>query len=114
VAEVARAMKAERGTFFLVEPGTGHLVSVAGHFPELPRIRLEPGQGIAGHVVGTGRAVVLPRVEDDPRFCAAVDLLTYLVGPAVPAALRLGSGPMICAECGEESDEMTTVREDGK
>ncbi|MCX4246683.1 sigma-54-dependent Fis family transcriptional regulator [Paraliomyxa miuraensis] len=73
VAEVARAMKAERGTFFLVEPGTGDLVSVAGHFPEVPRIRLAAGQGIAGHVVETGRALVLRRVEDDPRFCAAVD-----------------------------------------
>jgi Nif-specific regulatory protein len=73
VAAVARAMKAERGTFFLVEPGTGHLVSVAGHFPEVPHIRLPPGQGIAGHVVRTGQALVLPRVEDDPRFFAAVD-----------------------------------------
>ncbi len=73
VAAVARAMKAERGTFFLVEPGTGELVAVAGHYPEVPDIRLRPGQGVAGHVVRTGQALVLPRVADDPRFCAAVD-----------------------------------------
>ena len=76
VAAVARAMKAERGTFFLVEPETGSLVAVAGHFPEVPHIRLPPGQGVAGHVVRTGEAVVLPRVEDDPRFFAAVDAET--------------------------------------
>jgi Nif-specific regulatory protein len=76
VAAVARAMKAERGTFFLVEPGTGHLVAVAGHFPEVPLIRLPPGQGVAGHVVRTGQALVLPRVEDDPRFFPAVDAET--------------------------------------
>lgn len=73
VAAVARAMKAERGTFFLVEPGTGELWAVAGHFPEVPNIRLQPGQGVAGHVVRTGQALVLPRVADDPRFCASVD-----------------------------------------
>ena len=73
VDAVARAMKAERGTFFLVEPGTDELVAVAGHFPEVPAIRLQPGQGVAGHVVRTGQALVLPRVADDPRFFAAVD-----------------------------------------
>src|SRR5690606_7723284 len=68
VAAVAAAIGAERGTFFLREPGTGHLVAVAGHFPELPEIRLAPGQGIAGHVVATGETLVLPDVAADPRF----------------------------------------------
>jgi transcriptional regulator with GAF, ATPase, and Fis domain len=73
VAAVATAIGAERGTFFLREPGTGHLVAVAGHFPELPELRLAPGQGIAGHVVATGESLLLADVAADPRFSSAID-----------------------------------------
>jgi Nif-specific regulatory protein len=73
VAAVAAAIGADRGTFFLREPGTGHLVAVEGHFPELPEIRLAPGQGIAGHVVATGETLLLRDVAADPRFSSAID-----------------------------------------
>ncbi|MCA9711802.1 MAG: GAF domain-containing protein, partial [Myxococcales bacterium] len=91
VEAVAAAMDAERGTFFLVEPGTGQLVSVAGHFPEVPQIRLGAGQGIAGHVVRTGEALILPQVEDDPRFCSAVDAASgYRTRSMVCVPVRAG------------------------
>ena len=79
VARVAGAIGAARGTAFLREPGTGSVVSIAGHHPELPTIRLAAGEGIAGHVVATGEAVNLPSVADDPRFCGAVDAVSGFV-----------------------------------
>ena len=45
-----RAMEADRATLYVVDPRTRELVSRAAHLPELPEIRLAPGQGIAGYV----------------------------------------------------------------
>ncbi|MEM9454422.1 MAG: sigma-54-dependent Fis family transcriptional regulator [Myxococcota bacterium] len=98
VEAVAAAMNAERGTFFLVEPGTGFVVSVAGHFPEVPQIRLGPGQGIAGHVVRSGETLILARVEDDPRFCAAVDTQSgYRTRSMICVPVRAGDGRILGA-----------------
>jgi Nif-specific regulatory protein len=72
VGAVAEAVGAQRGTFFLREPG-GHLVAVAGHFPEVPEIRLAPGTGIAGQVVDSGETIAIGDVTLDPRFFAEVD-----------------------------------------
>ena len=55
VDQIAEALAADRGTFYLVDPEAGELFSKAAHLPELKQIRLKIGQGIAGTVAATGR-----------------------------------------------------------
>ncbi|GMV43077.1 MAG: hypothetical protein AMXMBFR64_47930 [Myxococcales bacterium] len=70
---VARELGAERATLFLRDPATGGLVSKAAHLPELPFIRLAPGQGIASIVAETGTVLNLPKPDSDPRWYEGVD-----------------------------------------
>ena len=49
---IVDAMDADRGTLFLADPKTGELYSKVAHLPELPEIRLQPGQGVAGDGIG--------------------------------------------------------------
>ncbi|MBK8009955.1 MAG: sigma-54-dependent Fis family transcriptional regulator [Deltaproteobacteria bacterium] len=76
VDRIRIAMDADRGTIYLVDPGTSELVSIAAHLPEIEEIRLKPGQGIAGHVVQTGEAVNVPTVTTEARFFPGVDART--------------------------------------
>ena len=73
---VAQAMSADRATLFLIDKNTGELVSRAAHLPELPEIRLPPGQGIAGHVWQSRRPVAASNADDHPRFAAGIDRIT--------------------------------------
>ena len=70
---VARELDAERATLFLRDPSSGGLVSKAAHLPELPFIRLAPGQGIASIVAETGEPLNLPKPDSDPRWYEGVD-----------------------------------------
>lgn len=87
---VAQAMSADRATLFLIDRSTGELVSRAAHLPELPEIRLPPGQGIAGHVAQTRRPVAAKNADDHPRFAAAIDRITGYKTISVLAAPILG------------------------
>jgi len=57
VDRVADALRADRGTLFLVDHAAGQLVSRAAHLPEIAEIRLPLGQGVAGRVASSGLAV---------------------------------------------------------
>ncbi len=76
IDESARLLGADRGTLFLVDHGGGGLLSRAGHLPEGVRIRLRPGQGLAGWVLQNGQGVCVPSLAGDPRFFADVDAET--------------------------------------
>ncbi|MCB9701162.1 MAG: sigma 54-interacting transcriptional regulator [Myxococcales bacterium] len=73
---VTAAMAADRGTIFLIDRQRGELFSKAGYYPEVREIRLEIGQGIAGHVARSGETVILGRDSDDPRLHRAIDRAT--------------------------------------
>jgi len=60
-----------RGTITLVNRETGELYIEAAHGlsgDELERGRYQPGEGIVGQVVQTGRPVVVPKISQEPMF----------------------------------------------
>ena len=60
-----------RGAITLVNRDTGELYIEEAHglSPEqLERGRYKPGEGVTGRVVRDGRAMVIPRVSEEPRF----------------------------------------------
>jgi Nif-specific regulatory protein len=73
---IVDAMDADRGTLFLTDPETGELYSKVAHLPELPEIRLQPGQGIAGEVATTGAPIMIRDAQRDRRFFGEVDRAT--------------------------------------
>ncbi len=73
VRKIARAMRADRGTLYLLDRDRGELFSKAADLPELQEIRLRVGQGVAGHVAKTGQTLNVPTTTDDERFYAGVD-----------------------------------------
>jgi two-component system, OmpR family, phosphate regulon sensor histidine kinase PhoR len=74
---VSSALNVETVSIGLVEPGSNDIVFVemllGPHFKDMPPIRLEQGQGIAGWVVENGRPLVINNVYTDDRFYAKVD-----------------------------------------
>jgi GAF domain-containing protein len=72
VVEAARAaLDARAASIALVDPHTGDLVFEAvagGGGPELLGAHFRPDQGIAGHVVQTGRPLLIDDLARDPRF----------------------------------------------
>ena len=96
VQKIARALSADRGTLYLVDPETGELFSKAAHLPELKEIRLKVGQGIAGAVAATGQIVNLPTAADDRRFFREIDRKTgYRTRSVLAAPLRDRAGDVI-------------------
>ena len=87
---LAQTMDADRATLFLIDKQTGELVSRAAHLPELPEIRLQLGQGIAGMVAQTQRPINQPHADDHPRFAASIDRLTGYKTVTVLAVPVLG------------------------
>ncbi len=76
IDEVARRLRADRGTLYLLDHARGELVSRVAHLPELAEIRLRVGEGIAGWVAAHGEPVVIPGASRDPRFAGRIDLAT--------------------------------------
>lgn len=76
VDEVVRQLDADRGTLYLVDPDRRQIFSKAAHLPELPEIRLEIGQGIAGAVAETGDVINLTDPYGDVRFERNIDART--------------------------------------
>lgn len=74
---VRRILNVESVSIGLVEPGSGDLVFVpellGPYFSNLPAIRLQHGQGIAGWVARHGRPALVNDVYQDERFFSAAD-----------------------------------------
>ena len=75
-SRVARALEAERATVFVVVAASGELRSHIAVLPELPEIRLALGQGIAGSVAQSGRAINVTDAGTDPRLYPEIDRAT--------------------------------------
>ena len=73
VDEAKHALRADRGTLYLVDAANKQIFSKAAHLPELAEIRLAFGQGVAGVVVATASAINLGAPYDDPRFDRTTD-----------------------------------------
>jgi len=76
VDRVVLELDAERGTLYLVDAVSGELRSHVAHLPEIDEIRLPPGQGVAGHVAETGKAVIVPDASSDSHFFPGIDEAT--------------------------------------
>ncbi len=76
VEEVARRLKADRGTLYLVDHARGELVSRVAQLPEISEIRLRIGEGIAGWVALNGEPLIVPDGEQDERFSPRIDFQT--------------------------------------
>ncbi|MFQ5945919.1 MAG: GAF domain-containing protein [Anaerolineae bacterium] len=76
IDRIAAALHAEAGSLLVVDDATGELVFEVALGPVADRLlgrRLAPGQGIAGWVAQTGKALLVPDVSTDPRFSGGVD-----------------------------------------
>jgi Nif-specific regulatory protein len=92
-ARIARAMRAERATVYLVDAATGELRSRIADLPELEEIRLPRGKGIAGYVAENGEVVNVRDAASDPRHFAEVDRKTgYVTRTVLAAAIRDPAG----------------------
>jgi Nif-specific regulatory protein len=93
VDRIAASMQADRGTLWLVDSPRGEVFTRAAHLPELKQIRLELGQGAAGHVAATGEVVNFPVPSADARFHSEIDKLTgYTTNSLLAVPLRDAAG----------------------
>lgn len=67
------AVKAERGTVYLVEESAKELWSKVLEGSAMVEIRLPVGKGIAGYVAATGETINLTDAYADPRFNPEID-----------------------------------------
>ena len=96
VDTIVDRLAAERGTLYLVDGRTRTLSSVVAHLPELERIRLDFGQGIAGTVAAEGRILNVSSPTEDPRFDATFDQKTgFTTRSMLAIPIRDSSGEVI-------------------
>jgi signal transduction histidine kinase/putative methionine-R-sulfoxide reductase with GAF domain len=76
LSKITEALEAERATLYLLDEGKDELVSRITHGEEVRSIRLKVGQGIAGHVARTGKALHVKDAYKDPRFNPEWDVLS--------------------------------------
>ncbi len=79
MVKVSQLIEAQNWSLLLKNETTGELTFdiVVGINRDLIKgVRLEPGEGISGHVIRTGIPMFLSGVKDDPRFSRKVDELT--------------------------------------
>ncbi|MGB0678063.1 MAG: GAF domain-containing protein [Polyangiales bacterium] len=68
VSRISRVMDAERTTLYLVDESQDELWSKIAQGDRLTEIRLRIGDGVAGWVAMTGKALNIDRAYEDPRF----------------------------------------------
>ncbi|APR83839.1 Response regulator of zinc sigma-54-dependent two-component system [Minicystis rosea] len=73
---LARTLRADRATIWLVDAERGDLVPRVAVLPELPTLRQPIERGIAGYVARTGEVVRVDDAARDPRFDPSVDKAT--------------------------------------
>ncbi len=86
---LARALKADRATIWLVDAERGDLVARVALLPELPTLRQPIERGIAGYVARTGEVVRVDDAASDPRFDPSADRATgYTTRSMLVAPIR--------------------------
>jgi signal transduction histidine kinase len=76
LARVNELLDVEAASLALVDPVTGRItfeLAIGGGNESIVGLRLEPGQGIVGHVVLEGSAILVPDVSHDPRWFQGAD-----------------------------------------
>ncbi|MCP4370168.1 MAG: sensor domain-containing diguanylate cyclase [Deltaproteobacteria bacterium] len=79
MVKVSRLIEAQNWSLLLKNEVTGKLtfdIVVGINHDLIKGVRLEPGEGISGHVARTGNPVFLSDVENDSKFSRKVDELT--------------------------------------
>ena len=90
VASIADALRADRGTLYLIDRPRSELVSRVGLLHGMSEIRLRLGEGVAGWVAAHGETVRVDRGRDDPRFAAQFDAVSgYRTHSLLAAAVRV-------------------------
>lgn len=113
VEAATRLVDAERASLLLID-GTGERmyfeVALGDDTDVLSKVRMVPGQGIAGSVVQTCTPAVVNDVQSDPRYCSDLDAQTEFMTRsmiAVPLSCRgnpLGVLEVINKRSGEFSE----------
>ena len=118
MVKVSLLIEAQNWSLLLKNETTGELtfdIAVGINSDFMKGVRLEPGEGISGHVVRTGIPMFLSDVEDDPRFSRKVDELTYCLHVILRFELELAliDGEIKVSELpgcwNEKMDEMLGV-----
>jgi len=73
---IARAVRADRATVWLIDAERGDLVTRVAVLPEVPRLRQPLSRGIAGCVATTGAVVRLDDATQDARWDPSADQTT--------------------------------------
>ncbi|MGA2447776.1 MAG: GAF domain-containing protein [Polyangiaceae bacterium] len=76
LAKITDVLETDRSTLYLLDEATGDLVSRIALGTDVRSIRLQAGQGIAGYVARTGKALHVADAYRDPRFSPEWDLVT--------------------------------------
>lgn len=76
VDSIVASLAADRGTLYLVDGGRQTLTSMVAHLPELDKIQLDFGQGVAGTAAATQKLVNVADARTDPRFDPTFDRRT--------------------------------------
>ncbi len=79
IVKISQLIEAQNWSLLLKDEKTGKLTFeiVIGVEKELIKgIQMAPGEGIAGYVAETGKPMVLPDVQNEPRFDRKVDEIT--------------------------------------
>src|SRR6202142_3095773 len=73
---LARTLRADRATIWLVDAERGDLVTRVALLPELPTLRQPLERGLAGYVARTGEVVRVEDASRDERFDPSADRAT--------------------------------------
>jgi PAS domain S-box-containing protein len=96
--QVTHALKVEAASLGLVDHASGEIVfqaAIGGGGEEIVGMRVKPGQGIAGWVVQSAEAVIVPQAKADPRHFTQIDKQTGFETRAIAAAPILLKGQVI-------------------
>jgi Nif-specific regulatory protein len=93
---VAKTLRADRATIWLVDAEQGDLVTRVALLPELPTLRQPLERGIAGYVARTGKVVRVEDASRDDRFDPTADKATgYTTHSMLVAPIREAEGAPI-------------------
>jgi len=79
--DAARVLGAEASSLLLHDERAGVLYFAAASGPvsnEIKQLRLRPGEGLAGYVLGTGQALAVTDASQDPRWNRDVAAIGYV------------------------------------
>jgi Nif-specific regulatory protein len=86
---LARTLRADRATIWLVDAERGDLVTRVALLPELPTLRQPLSRGLAGYVARTGEVVRVEDASRDARFDPSADKATgYSTHSVLVAPIR--------------------------